>query len=294
MLRAAIQSMRPHQWVKNGFVLAPLLFARRLTDPGAALAGVLALLAFCFASSAVYLFNDLCDLEEDRRHPRKRLRAIASGALPLPAARWLSGGLAAASLTLGLFLGWHFAGVVLLFLLLNLAYTLGIKRVVFLDVLAIALGFILRVAGGGLASDVPLSGWLLLCTLLLATFLGLGKRKQELRSAGAEARSQRSVLAFYRAGSLDVLLALTATATMASYIFYTMSEHAVIAFSRDYLPVTIPSIMLGILRFLQLSDKDRDAGSPTDAMLRDPLFVVNLAVWVVLILLHLYGGVSPA
>ncbi len=280
--------MRPYQWVKNGFVLAPLLFGRRLLEIPTTLRALAAFGVFCLASSAVYVFNDLRDVEEDRLHPTKRRRPIASGALPVPHARALAAGLAAVALGTSFALSLPFGVAVVVFLLLNLAYTLGLKRIVFLDVLAIAAGFILRVAGGALVVEVNMSGWLLLCTLLLATFLGLGKRKHELISSGSTAKQQRPVLASYRRESLDIILALTATATMTAYIFYTMSDHAAATFASNHLHLTIPGIMLGILRFLQLVDRRKQATSPTDAMLRDPLFVINFLVWAALVVLHLY------
>ena len=280
--------MRPYQWVKNGFVLAPLLFGRRLFELPVTLRALGALGVFCLASSAVYVFNDLLDVEADRKHPTKRRRPIASGELLEPHARVLAGALAVGALAGAFALTPALGGALVLFLLLNLAYTLVLKRIVFLDVLAIAAGFILRVAGGALAVEVHVSAWLLLCTLLLATFLGLGKRKHELISSGVAATQQRSVLASYRRESLDVILALTATATMTAYIFYTMSDHAAATFASTHLHLTIPGIMLGILRFLQLVDRRSQATSPTDAMLRDPLFVINFLVWAGLIVVHLY------
>lgn len=292
MLLAALHAMRPHQWVKNLFVLAPLLFARHLLVFSEALRSLGGLAAFCLASSAIYVFNDIHDLEQDRQHPTKRHRPIASGALPLQQAWWLFWALLAASLALGFLLAWPFGLLVAGFFVLNVAYTLKLKRMVFLDVLSIAASFILRVVGGGLVIQIHLSGWLLLCTFLLATFLGLGKRKHELISARESATRQRSVLAAYRQESLDILLILIATATMAAYIFYTMAETTMIAFSGQRLQYTIPSIMFGILRFLQLVERPREATSPTEAMIRDPLFVLNMLVWTAMVVAFLYlpGG----
>jgi len=288
MFGAAIRTMRPHQWVKNLFVLAPLLFARHLLFFADAVCSLGGLAAFCLASSAIYTFNDLHDRDADRQHPSKRNRPIATGLLQPRQAWWLLWSLLSSSLALGFLLDWQFGLIVTAFLLLNLAYTLKLKQLVLLDVFSIALGFILRMVGGGLVIHVHLSGWLLLCTFLLATFLGLGKRKHELLSGREAATRQRSVLASYRQDSLDILLIVIATATMAAYIFYTMAESTLHTFSGPRLQLTIPSIMFGILRFLQLVDRPREATSPTEAMIRDPLFVLNMLVWAGMVLGLLY------
>jgi len=288
MLGAALKAMRPHQWVKNLFVLAPLLFARQLLVLDVALRSLGGLVTFCLASSAIYVFNDLQDLEQDRLHPTKRHRPIASGRLPVHAAWVLFWGLLAASLLFGFLLCWKFGLVVVGFLLLNVAYTLRLKRIVFLDVLSIATSFILRVIGGGMVVTIHLSGWLILCTLLLATFLGLGKRKHELLSAVQDPGKQRKVLASYRRESLDILLLLVATATMAAYIFYTIADSTLHTFNGPRLQFTIPAIMLGIMRFLQLVDRQADATSPTEAMLKDPLFLLSVLAWTGMVITFLY------
>ncbi|MGB3561829.1 MAG: UbiA family prenyltransferase, partial [Thermoanaerobaculia bacterium] len=194
MLIGLIRSLRPRQWAKNVFVLAPLVFAQQMRDPVALGNALLAFVAFCCASSAVYLFNDLRDREEDRQHPLKRHRPIAAGVVSVPAASLTAVALVIVTLAISANLGLAFTGFVLVYLLLNLLYSLGFKEFVILDVMIVSLGFVLRVLGGGAAIDVEVSAWLLLCTFLLALFLAFSKRRHELILMADDASNHRRVL----------------------------------------------------------------------------------------------------
>jgi decaprenyl-phosphate phosphoribosyltransferase len=291
--RAVIATMRPRQWVKNLFVAAPLVFSKNLTDPSMAGRALLALAAFCLLSGAVYAFNDVRDVEADRRHVRKRLRPVASGALGERTALVVAALLAAGALAACASLSWALAAVAAGYLVNNLAYSLGLKHIAFVDVLLIAGGFLLRVWAGGLAIDVPVSPWLLACTGLLACLLGFGKRAHELMQAEAaevEAHHTRASLAGYRVRHLRWAMTLLAIATSAAYGLYTQDGHTVAFFGTRALVFTLPFCLLGIGRFTQLALWRGGDDSPTDAILRDPLFLLNLTAWAATVVAIIYGA----
>ena len=280
---ALLITLRPHQWVKNLFVLTPLVFAQKLetiTDWTLNSPMVQTLMAFglfCMGSGLVYLLNDLVDKERDKQHPTKRFRPIPAGDLP--------SGTAAGALTVGLILvevtafmvSIPLATVLSGYILLNVAYSFKLKNVVVADILSIALGFLLRVLGGALAAGVPVTGWLYTCTFLLACFLALGKRRQELRQMGEAGENTRRVLKAYRKSWVDRGMVLSGSATIISYSFYCFSDHAVEQFGTHQLGWTIPFLLIGFGRFLKLVQTAED--SPTEAMIRDPLFLINLMAW---------------
>jgi 4-hydroxybenzoate polyprenyltransferase len=290
MVLALVKAARPHQWVKNLFVAAPLVFALRMDHVPSLLHTALAVACFCALSSAVYLLNDLVDVEKDRAHPTKRHRPIASGALPVPAARVAAAVIAVAALTTGLWLGGAFVATSAAYLALNLAYSFGLKRVAFVDVGCISAGFLLRVFGGAFAIPVPPSGWLLACTGLLAALLGFGKRAHELRVAGSRGSSQRDVLEHYRTEILHPLLYALAGATIALYAAYTRSGHALEMFGTPWLVATVPFGAFGVFRFLWLTFRKADAESPTESMLKDRAFMLNLVLYAGAILVIIYRG----
>ncbi len=285
---ALLVGMRPGQWVKNLFVLAPLVFAKYLSHPERALQALAAFACFCVASGVVYLVNDIRDLEADRLHPVKRHRPLASGRLRVSVAAWAAALAAGASVALGALLGRLFVLVLAGYYLLNVAYSLKLKTVPYLDVAAIAAGFLLRVLAGSAAVAVSPSRWLLACTVLLASYLGLGKRLHELVSLGDGAAGHRQVLAHYRRRHLDLVMAVLGAATLASYVAYTLSEHTRAFFGTDYLAASAPFVAYALYRFRKLAlEADRPA-SPTEAMLRDPPFLAALALWGVCVLGVIY------
>jgi 4-hydroxybenzoate polyprenyltransferase len=288
MLRAVVKSLRPHQWVKNLFVAAPLVFARRIGDVPAALRTAAALAIFCLLSSAVYLVNDLADLEKDRAHPVKRLRPLASGAMSPALGRALAAALALGALGGAALLAPAFFAVALGYLVLNLAYSGGLKRVAFVDVACLSTGFLLRVLGGAVAIPVAPSRWLLACTLLLSALLGFGKRAHELRVAGDSGRAQRDALGGYRLGVLQPLLAALGVCTTAMYLAYTRSPHARELFRTGRLAWTVPFVAFGVFRFILIASRKTDAESPTESMLRDLPFVANLVLYAAAVLVILY------
>jgi len=279
MLWSILKAVRPHQWVKNLFVAAPVVFAKKIGDPSSDLRAAAAFGAFCLLTSAVYLVNDLVDLEKDRAHPIKRNRPIASGKLKPEVARALAGLFALAALGSGLALGWPFALTAAGYLALNAAYSLRLKRIAFVDVACISVGFLLRVLAGAFAIGVPPSRWLLVCTLLLSALLGFGKRAHELRISGDSGHKQREVLGDYDPQVLRVLLIVLGVATAAAYTIYTRTQHTNELFGGGQLLYTVPFAVFGIYRFIRIVNRTDRAESPTDSMLRDPWFVVNLVLY---------------
>lgn len=274
-----LRSMRPAQWVKNLFVLAPVIFSRHLLDPERALHSLAAFGLFCLASGLVYLMNDLADLEKDRRHPLKRQRPLASGALSPTMAGAAVLLLLPALFTGSYLLGLGFLMVVGLYAANNILYSFWLKELVIIDVMSISLGFILRVVAGGEAIGVPISSWLLLCTSLLALFLGFGKRRHELLLLEGEAGNHRKVLDHYGTYYLDQMIAVVTASTVLCYALYTMSEETVARFGTNKLILTTPFVLYGIFRYLYLIHQRDKGGDPTETVLRDGAMMLNVALW---------------
>ncbi len=289
MLRPLVRSLRPMQWAKNLFVLAPLVFGRGLEDREAVADALLALLAFCAASSAVYLFNDVRDREEDRRHPVKRLRPLAAGTLALPVAVAALALLAAGALAAALAVGGRLVPVLAGYLLLNLAYTLWLKHQVILDVMAISLGFVLRVLGGAAAAAVEVSSWLILCTIFLALFLAFSKRRHELTLLAGSAPEQRRVLDEYSPAFLDQMINVVTASSVVAYALYAVAPETAQKYHSRYLVYTIPLVLFGIFRYLYLIYQRPARRNPTEAILGDPPFLINLALWGGAVVWIVYG-----
>lgn len=282
------KALRPRQWTKNAAVLAPLVFAHKALDPTSAARALAATAAFCLLASAVYVFNDLADRARDREHPVKRLRPIASGAVSPGLAAALGASLLAVGLAGFFLLGsapfYGAAG----YLALQVAYTGLLKRMVIVDVLAIALGFVVRVATGAIAVQVPISNWLYLCTLLLALFLGFSKRRAELALLSASAASHRQSLSDLSLPLLDQLISVVTAATLVSYALYTMSEDTIRKFGTDALKFTIPCVIYGIFRYLYLIYRRGEGGSPEKILLSDVPLLLDILLWVAVVAGVLY------
>ncbi len=274
------RSLRPHQWVKNGFVLTGLLFAHAWDDPELTLRVLAAALAFCLVSSAVYLGNDLIDRERDRLHPLKRQRPIASGRIATAPALLASLGIGAAGLALGLLAGTAVLGILLAYVVLNAAYALRLKEVVILDVFLIAAGFMLRILAGTLGVGIPPSSWLLLCGLMVTLFLGFAKRRAEIGAVeGAEQGAHREVLAHYSPVLLDTFMAIAATGTILTYSLYTVSPDTVRIHGTEHLIYTVPFIIYGIFRYMFLLHRRGGGGDPARDLLSDAHLLLAMAGW---------------
>lgn len=286
-----VKSMRPHQWVKNAFVLAPLVFSLSITDTALLIRGIAAAALFSLLSSSVYLLNDIFDIEADRAHPIKRNRPIASGRVPLRVATTICATLATGTIATALIIDQRFALVCLLYFTLNVAYSKKLKHVAFVDVLIIASGFLLRILAGSFAIDVHVSTWLFLCTFLLALYLALGKRKYELRSSGQGVGKQRKVLEYYKASHLNVAMITVGVLTAGAYAAYTLAPHTQELFQLEWpkLALTIPFAMIGIARFFLITHSPHSFASPTEEMLKDFPFLVNLMAYALITFFIVYG-----
>ena len=281
-----LEAMRPHQWVKNLFVLAPVVFAKNVSHPDVIRGAASAFAIYCLLAGAVYTLNDLADVEADRVHPVKRHRPIASGVVPVSVAKLAIVLLVALSAAGALLLPWEFAAVATGYFAINLGYSSRLKKYAYLDVSCISAGFVMRVLAGGFATHTPISGYMIACTALLALFLGFGKRRHELATAGAV--RQRKALKAYTPRALNLALALTGFATVGTYLAYTLDPHTRELFRSEWLWLTAVHPVIGVVRFLQLVGSRPKAESPTQEMLRDSPFVFNLVVWMVEVVVIVY------
>jgi 4-hydroxybenzoate polyprenyltransferase len=279
--------MRPVQWAKNTFIFAALIFDRQLLSITPFLRTIAGFILLCLASSAVYLVNDIADAEADRSHPQKRNRPIASGALSVSAAATVAGVLFVVSILASFALNWKFGLVVLTYLIMNLLYSLRLKHVPIIDVMIVAAGFVLRVAGGVALIIVDrFSPWLYVCTTLLALFIALGKRRAELTLLQKEANTHRRVLDGYSINFLDQLIVIVSGVTIVAYSLYT--------FSADNLPsnymmmITIPFVVYGIFRYLHLIHVEDAGGAPEELVFKDLPLMATILLWALTAAVLLY------
>ena len=284
-------SLRPAQWTKNLLVFAGLLFGRRLLDGAAVLDAVSAFAVFCVLSGVVYLVNDIADRDSDRRHPLKAQRAIASGALPVPTAAGVALALGAGGLAAASAIGPRFAAAAAAYLALQLLYSFALKHVVIIDVLTIAIGFVLRAVGGAVAVHVEIGHWLLVCTILLALFIALAKRRHEIVLLAGSAISHRPILGDYSPYLLDQMIGVVTASTLISYIFYTISPETQAKFGTAWLGLTIPFPLYGIFRYLYLVHQREGGGSPADLLLTDRPLLACVALWALTVALIIYRPV---
>lgn len=276
---SVLHSLRPEQWTKNLLVFAALLFARRLFDPAAVLQALAAFAIFCGLSGAVYLLNDVSDRESDRQHPVKRHRPIAAGHVSAPTAVAWALVLIALGLTLSFWLQTGFGMAAAAYLVLQAAYTRVLKHVVILDVMAIAFGFVLRAVAGGLVIGVPISDWLVICTILLALFLGLSKRRHELTLLAAGAAGHRRILEEYDPYLLDQMIAVVAAATLVAYIIYCLSPETTARFGTHWLVLTVPFPIYGLFRYLYIVHRKDGGGNPSEMLLTDRPLLSCVGLW---------------
>ncbi len=278
MLAVLIESMRPRQWSKNLIVFAGLIFSRRFLNPRDILAACAAFAVFCALSGAVYLINDVVDAGEDRRHALKRLRPVASGRLSPRAAALSAAAAAALSLTAAFLLGPAFGAASLAYFVLQLAYSFLLKHVVIVDVLAISMGFVLRAVAGGNVIGVEVSPWLIICTILLALFLALSKRRHEIVLLEGAAPLHRPILEEYSTYLLDQMIAVVTSSTLMAYVLYSLAERT----QREVggtLYLTIPFVIYGIFRYLWLVHRREEGGSPELTLFSDKPLLVDIVAW---------------
>ena len=285
---ALLVSLRPRQWVKNLFVFAGVIFSQQLLTPRIWTA-LAAFAIFCGLSGAIYLFNDVADADKDRLHPSKRRRPVASGALPLGVAVGFGILLLGGCLAAAFMLSPAFGLVALCYGALLTSYSVWLKHVVIVDVLTVAAGFVLRAVAGAVAVDAEISGWLLICTILIALFLGLGKRRHEYRSLTGDAVAHRPILADYSEGFLDQMISVVTASTVTTYALYTMSPETVAKFHTRLLPLTLPFVLYGIFRYLYLLYRRDLGGNPSDLLVTDPGLLLDALLWMLATLVIIYG-----
>ncbi len=281
--RCLLRLLRPHQWLKSGFVFVGLLFGHAWGDPAFVRDVVLAALAFSLVASAVYVMNDLIDREQDRIHPEKRRRPLASGAVSVGQAASLGLACLAASLALAWLVSPMTLAIIVLYLVLNLGYSFGLKHVVLLDVFIISAGFMLRILAGTLGVGIAPSHWLLLCGLMVTLFLGFAKRRSELDALADAGAHHRRVLDDYDRGLLDKLIGIAAAATIISYSLYTVSAETMAMHGTARLIYTVPFVVYGIFRYLFLLHRQGGGGDAARALLRDPHLLVAVGAWLALV-----------
>lgn len=279
MFRDLIEITRPHQWVKNSLLFASLVFSQSFTKLFMVEQTVMAFVLFCALSSAVYIINDVADRDADRVHPEKRNRPIAAGRLSVGVALILASALLVFSLVGSFLLRLSFGYCALAYLGLNVAYSFILKHVVIIDVMAVALGFVLRAVAGAYAINVRISSWLIVCTILLALFLAFGKRRHELVSLPERATEHRRILSQYSVAFLDQMMGVVTASTVIAYSFYTLSPEVKAKFGGANLELTIPFVLYGIFRYQYLIYKKDSGGNPTKSLLSDLPIVINIFLW---------------
>jgi 4-hydroxybenzoate polyprenyltransferase len=289
MALSLVLSLRPSQWTKNLIIFGALGLAQRLTDPTSVLQAVAAFVIFCALSGVVYLINDVADREADRRHPVKRHRPIASGELPVRVAIRAAFGIGSVALAAAFWLRPLFGVLATSYVLLLGLYSGPLKHLVIIDVLTIAIGFVLRAAAGAVAIDVAITHWLYVLTILLALFLALSKRRHELVLLADRATGHRPILEEYSPYLLDQMIAVVTASTIVAYAFYTMSPETVQKFGSDRLVLTLPFPLYGIFRYLYLVHQKEGGGSPSDMLLTDRPLLLCVGIWAAAVAFIIYG-----
>jgi 4-hydroxybenzoate polyprenyltransferase len=289
-LAELLKSIRPQQWLKNFFIFAPLIFSENIFNRSMFLQSLLAFGIFCLLSGALYILNDLKDLEEDRLHPIKSKRPLAAGELKKRQAIAAFVILSFISLLLASLVNEEFLWVCLVYFVLQIAYSFALKHIVILDVFIVASGFFLRVIAGAVAIRVQISPWLLICTTLLALFLALSKRRHEILLLDEKAVSHRPILKEYSPYLLDQMISVVTASTVIAYCLYTISEETIEKFGTTKLILTVPFVIYGIFRYLYLIHQKAEGGTPETLILKDRPLLFDIFFWVVSAALIIYFG----
>lgn len=287
-LSSIIKLMRPHQYIKNLFIFLPLFFALKITDASLLLNAIIAFIAFSLTASAIYTLNDYHDIEEDRQHPKKKDRPLASGAISKSQAIIIMSVLFISGFTLMAFLSLKAAGILTAYVVMNIAYSFYLKHVAILDVVIIAIGFVLRLFIGSAVTDIPLSMWIVIMTFLLALFMALAKRRDDVLIYLDTGKKMRKVIDGYNLQFLDTAMAIMASVVIVAYTIYTTSPEVVARVNSEYLYLTALFVILGIMRYLQVAFVMKDSGSPTKIVLKDRFMQLTLIGWVLTFIWILY------
>lgn len=283
-----IKSLRPVQWTKNFFIFAALIFAQKALELPFVLKTLVGFAVFCILSGSLYLFNDILDLEEDRLHPRKSQRPLASGKISKNLAFSVFIALSLLSLLFSFWLEFRFFLISLVYFILQFAYSLKLKHIVILDIFIVATGFVLRVVAGGVVIDVPISSWLLICTSLLALFISMSKRRHELVLLEDNATGHRPILKEYSPYLLDQMIAIVTSSTLIAYCFYSISPETVQKFGSENLVFTVPFVLYGIFRYLYLVHQKQKGGSPEELIISDKPLLIDIGLWILAVFIIVY------
>lgn len=290
-MKDLLRLIRPKQWLKNVFVLVPIFFSGHLMDMPCLYAGLVTFVAFSLIASSVYCFNDIIDVEADRRHPVKCSRPLASGAITMPQAYGLMILMLALSIGALLLLQEHFWKVLLVVLgyyILNLAYCAELKQHAIVDVCIIAFGFVLRLLAGGFATGIVPSRWIVLMTFLITLFMSFGKRRDDVIRMNDTGEAPRKNTIRYNLAFIDQAITITASVTLVCYIMYTVSPEVIAQLRTSYLYLTTVFVLLGLLRYIQLTVVDKRSGDPTKIMLRDRFIQIDVLLWALSFLIMIY------
>jgi len=290
MIKLLITSLRPKQWTKNILLFAGLVFSKNLFHVPLLLKSIGGFACFCALSGSLYLFNDVLDLEQDRKHPEKSKRPLASGRLSVRTVVISSILLSCIALISAFLIDVSFGFVAVIYFLLIIGYNLWFKNIVILDIIVIAIGFVLRAIAGAEVIDVTISSWLLMCAIFLALFLGLCKRRHELVIMGEKAGSHRKILGEYNTVLLDQMVSVVTASTVIAYAFYTTAPITIEKFGTRNLILTLPFVLYGIFRYLYLVHKKKLGGSPELILLNDKATMINLLLYAVSVGMILYVG----
>ena len=276
-----IKLMRPHQYIKNLFIFLPLFFALKITDISLLLNAIIAFIAFSLTASAIYTLNDYHDIEEDREHPKKKFRPLASGAITKPQAIVIMTVLAVAGFGLMVTLSLPAVGILAAYVVMNIAYSFYLKHIAILDVVIIAIGFVLRLFIGSAVTGIALSHWIVIMTFLLALFMALAKRRDDVLIYLESGKKMRKVIDGYNLQFLDTAMAIMASVVIVAYTIFTTSSETIEKFHTEYLYLTALFVILGIMRYLQIAFVHLDSGSPTKIVLKDRFMQVTILAWVI-------------
>jgi len=281
-------SMRPKQWTKNVLLFGGIVFSRHLFEADSFVRALLGFFVFCVLSGFVYVLNDVTDVEKDKKHPEKQDRPIASGALAPAFALPASAVLAALALLVAFYLSPGFGLVSLLYVVIQVLYSYVLKNLVMLDILTISAGFVIRALAGAIVIDVEFSSWLIACTIFLSLFLAIAKRRHELVTLGDNAIAHRFILQEYTPQLLDQMISIVTASTIMAYTLYTMSPETAKKFGTQYLYVTVPFVLYGLLRYLYLVYCREMGGSPAQILLEDTPLIIDILLWIACILILVY------
>ena len=287
-MKEYLKLLRPHQYIKNVFIFTPLFFALKITDVNLLLQTSISFIAFSLVASSVYVFNDWFDIEEDRNHPRKKNRPLASGTVPTKNAVLLSIFLFSLGFGISFFINSKIFYLILIYVILNILYTLKLKHISIIDIFIVSTGFVIRLFVGSQVANVPLSLWIIIMTFLLAIFISLAKRRDEVLIYALSGNKTRTIVDGYNLKFLDASMMVMASVIIVAYIMYTVSPDVIVKMHSDKLYFTVVFVILGLMRYMQITFVENKSGSPTEIVLKDSFLRLSILGWIITFGLLIY------